>query len=76
MGFLSYLKDIVTVSSILGLFLVGLAITLKSGVVTMGGDRCRLVLGNLSQMVITLACCLLLLGMIQQLIGLRLATLW
>jgi hypothetical protein len=76
MGFLSYLKDIVTVLSILSLFLVGLAITLKSGVVAVGGDRCRLVLGNLSQLLITLAGCLLLLGVIQQFIGIRLAPIW
>ena len=76
MGFLGYLKDILTVASILSLLLVGLAITLKSGLVAVGADRCRLVLGNLSQLVITLAGCLLLLGMIQHLIGIRLGSLW
>jgi len=71
MGFLTYLKDFVTVASILSLFVVGLLITLKSGVVAMGGDRCRLVLSNLSQMVIALAGCMLVLLMIQQMVGLR-----
>ena len=76
MGFLVYLKDIVTVSSILSLLVVGLAITLKSGVVAVGTERCRLVLGNFSQMVIALAGCFLLLCMIQQLIGIRLGSIW
>ena len=76
MGFLGYLKDFMTVASVLSLFVVGLAITLKSGVVAVGADRCRLVLGNLSQLIITLAGCLLVLGMIQQMIGIRIASGW
>jgi hypothetical protein len=48
-------------------------IALKSGVVAVGGDRCRLVLGNLSHLVIAVAACLLLLVMVQQLVGLRIA---
>ncbi len=72
MGFLGYMKDILTVASILGLVIVGLTIALRSGVAAMGPDRSRLVLANLSQLVLTLAGCLLVLGMIQQLIGFRL----
>jgi hypothetical protein len=76
MGFLGYMKDILTVASILSLIVVGLAIALKSGVVAVGPDRSRLVLGNLSQLVLTLAGCLLVLGMIQQMIGVRLGAIW
>jgi hypothetical protein len=76
MGFLGYAKDILTVASILGLFLVGLTIALRSGVMAVGPDRSRLVLGNLSQLILTLAGCLLVLGMIQTLIGMRLPAVW
>lgn len=76
MGFLDYLKDIVTVASILGLILVGLAISLKSGVVAVGADRCRLVLGNLSHVTVGLAGFLVVLGMIQRIVGFRLGTFW
>jgi hypothetical protein len=71
MGFLVYLKDAVTIASVLGLLAVGLWITLKSGVVSVGGDHCRLVLANLSYMVLGLAGCLLIFMMIQQMVGIR-----
>jgi hypothetical protein len=76
MGILAYLKDIFTVASICGLLVVGLVIALKSGVVAVGPDRSRLVLQNLSQLLVTLAGCLLVLGMIQEIIGVRLTTRW
>jgi hypothetical protein len=76
MGILGYLKDIVTVASIFGLLIIGLAIALKSGVVAVGPERSRLVLANLSQLVLTLAGCLLVLGVIQQFIGVRLSSSW
>jgi hypothetical protein len=76
MGILGYLKDIVTVASILSLIFIGLAIALKSGVVAVGPDRSRLMLANLSRLVLTVAGCLLVLGMIQQLIGVRLPSTW
>ncbi len=76
MGVLGYLKDIVTVSSIVGLVLVGLVIALRSGAVAVGPDRSRLMLSNLSQLVITLAGCLIAIGMIQQVIGVRLTSNW
>jgi ABC-type uncharacterized transport system permease subunit len=72
MGFLEYAKDFVTLASILTLFAIGLTIALKSGVVAVGQDRCRLVLGNLSHLIFGIAACLLLLMMVQQLVGLRL----
>lgn len=75
MGYLAYLKDFVTVASILSLFVIGLLITLKSGVVSVGGDHCRLVRSNLSQLVISLVGCALFLMMIQQIVGFRL-NLW
>ena len=76
MGLAGHLKDIVTFATILSLFVVGLAIVLKSGAVAVGADRSRLILANLSQMVITLAGCFLALGMIQQIIGFRLSPAW
>jgi hypothetical protein len=71
MGLMEYLKDFVTLASIVSLIAIGLLIALKSGVVAVGGDRCRLVLGNLSHLVVGLAACLLFLMMIQQLVGLK-----
>jgi hypothetical protein len=71
MGSLAYLKDFVTVASILSLLVVGVLITLKSGVVTVGGDHCRLVLSNLSQLIITLVGCMLVLIMLQEIMGFR-----
>jgi hypothetical protein len=73
MGFLEYLKDFVTLASILSLLAIGFFIALKSGVVAVGGHRCWLVLGNLSHLVISVAACVLFLVMIQQLVGLRLS---
>ena len=75
MGYLAYLKDFVTLASILSLLVVGLLITLKSGVVMVGDDRCRLVRSNVSQLVISLAGCALFLMMIQHIVGFRLG-LW
>jgi hypothetical protein len=49
---------------------------LKSGVVAVGPDRSRLVLANLSQVVLTLAGCLVVLGMLQQLVGVRFSSTW
>jgi ABC-type uncharacterized transport system permease subunit len=71
MGYLEYLKDFVTLASILSLFGIGLMIALKSGVVAVGGDRCRLLLGNLSHLILAVATCLLFLMMVQQLVGLK-----
>jgi hypothetical protein len=76
MSVLVYAKDILTFASILSLIVIGLTIALKSGVVTVGPERSRLILANLSQLVLTLAGCLLALGMIQQLAGVRLASTW
>jgi hypothetical protein len=76
MGILGYAKDIVTFASILSLLIIGLAIALKSGVVAVGPDRSRLVLANLSQVVLTLAGCLVVLGMLQQLVGVRFSSTW
>jgi len=68
-----YLKDIVTVGVILSLLGVGALITLKSGLVTVGDDQGRVVLGNLSQLVVTLAGCLIILLMLQEIVGFRMA---
>ncbi len=71
MGFHDYLKDFATLASIFSLFAIGFVIVVKSGAVAVGGDRCRLVLGNLSHLVVGLAACVLLIAVIQQLVGLR-----
>jgi ABC-type uncharacterized transport system permease subunit len=71
MGYVEYLKDFVTLASILSLFAIGLLIALKSGVVAVGGERCRLLLGNLSHLVLDVAACLLFLMIVQQLVGLK-----
>ncbi len=71
MSFLEYLKDFVIVTTVLTLIGTGLMISLRSGVLSVGGGRCRLVLGNLSQLVVALAACLFFLMMVQQLVGLR-----
>jgi hypothetical protein len=76
MGVLGYLKDALTVASVFTLLLVGVTIALKSGVVAVGPDRSRLVLANLSQIVFTVAGCLLALGIVQQLIGFPRAIGW
>ena len=76
MGILGYLKDIVTVASIFSLIAIGVAIALKSGVMAVGPDRSRLVLSNLSRLVLTLAGCLLALGMIHQIVGIRVSSTW
>jgi hypothetical protein len=72
MGYLLYLKDFVTLATILSLFVVGLLISLKSGFVSVGGDRCRLIRSNLSQLIVSLVGCAIFLLMIQQIVGFRL----
>ena len=76
MGILGYLKDISIVASIASLLVVGAGITLKSGIVAVGPDRSRQMLANLSQLVVTLAGCLLVFGIVQEMIGIRLASTW
>jgi hypothetical protein len=76
MGFTAYLKDIVTILIITSLLGVGLYITLKSGVMAMSGDRCRLILGNLSRLILTLGGCLLFLTMVHEIVGLPIGLRW
>jgi mannose/fructose/N-acetylgalactosamine-specific phosphotransferase system component IID len=76
MGAMVYIKDIVTIAAILGLFVVGGLITLKSGVVTMEGEHCRLVRSNLSQLILTLGGCLIFLSVVQEIVGFRLGFPW
>ena len=71
MDFTAYLKDIVTIAAILGLFVVGGLVALKSGVVAMEGEHCRLVRSNLSQLILTLGGCLIFLSMVQEIVGFR-----
>ncbi len=71
-----HLKDIAIVLSILALLSIGLAITLKSGVMSVGRDRRRLILVNLSQMVVALMGWLVVLMMVQQIVGSRVGSPW
>ncbi len=66
-------RGVMILSPILALFAMGLAITLRSGEVNLNsGDGLRQLAGNLSQMLITLVTCLLVLALVQQLVGFRL----
>jgi hypothetical protein len=76
MGFLGYLKDLATVACIGSLIVVGVAIALRSGIVAVGPDRSKQVLSNLSQLVVTLASCLVVFGIVQQFIGIRMPSPW
>ncbi len=76
MGVTSYLKDCLTLASILGLLLAGLTIALESGVVIVGPERKSEVMVNLSKVLLTLAGCLLILGMIQRVVGVRIDPIW
>lgn len=71
MGFLEYSKDFAVYGSILSLIGIGLAIALRSGVVTVGGDRCRVVLGNLSHLILGVTACIIFLLMLQQMVGVK-----
>ena len=76
MGILAYIKDFFILASIIGLIGVGLIITLKSGMVAMGKERCHLILGNMSRLVLALSACLAFLMMAQQMAGIRFVTPW
>jgi hypothetical protein len=76
MAIFGYVKDILTLASILGLIVVGLAIALRSGWKAVGPDHCKLVLANLSSLVFAIAGSLLALGVIQHFIGVRLDATW
>jgi len=76
MGYLAHFKDLFILTSIFGLIGVGLVITLKSGVVSMGRERCQLMFGNLSRLVVALSACLVLLMMFQQMAGIRVGSPW
>jgi hypothetical protein len=76
MGIMAHLKDIVTIVVILGLFVVGVLIALKSGAVAMERQHCRLVLGNLSQLILTLAGCMIFLTVVQEIVGFRIGLNW
>jgi len=65
------IKDLFIVGSILSLLLIGVGITLRSGLVAAGRERCSRIFGNLSRMVVALASWAAFLSMIQQLVGLR-----
>jgi len=76
MGWTIYLKDLFILSSILGLFVIGFVVALKSGVVSMGRGRGRQIWDNASHLVVALAGCLAFLLMVQQMIGLKIGSPW
>ena len=65
-------KDLFIVGSILGLILVGVTITLWSGLVASGRERGSRLVSNLSQMLVALASWAAFFSMIQQWVGSRL----
>ena len=76
MGFMAYAKDVFILTSILSLFLMGLTLSLKSGVVAVGRDRGRQLWTNASGLIIALAGCVTLLLMLQQMVGIRISSRW
>jgi uncharacterized membrane protein (Fun14 family) len=76
MGAMVYVKDIVIIAAILGLFVVGVLVALKSGVVAMDGEHCSLVRSNLSQLILTLGGFLIFLTFVQEIVGFRLGLIW
>ena len=76
MGFMAYAKDMFILTSIMSLFLVGLTLSLKSGVVSMGRDRSQQLWRNASKLLIALVGCVAALLMIQQLVGIRISSSW
>ena len=73
---LDHIKDFFILSSIAGLIGIGIFIALKSGVVEMGKQRCRLILANMSHLVLALTACLAFLLMAQEMAGVRFVTPW
>jgi hypothetical protein len=76
MGFIAYAKDFFILVSILSLFLMGLTLSLKSGVVAVGRDRSRQLWCNASRLIIGLAGYVTLLLMLQQMVGIRFGSQW
>lgn len=76
MGYLAYAKDVFIVMSIATLLLLGLILSLKSGVVAVGRDRGRLLWQNASGLIIALVGCVAALLMIQQIVGVRIGSHW
>jgi hypothetical protein len=76
MGLTMYAKDIFILTTISGLFLIGLALTLKSGMVSVGCGQGRQLWNNASQLAVALAGCAAFLLMIQQIAGIRVGSFW
>jgi hypothetical protein len=76
MGFMAYAKDVFILTSILSLFLLGLTLSLKSGVVAVGRDRGRQLWTNASGLIIALAGYVTLLLMLQQMVGIPISSCW
>ena len=76
MGYLAYAKDVLIVSSILSLFLMGLIVSLKSGVVAVGRERGRQLRSNASGLILALVGCVTLLLVLQEMVGIRIGSRW
>ena len=73
MSALMTFKDIFLVGNIFGLVIIGVWITLRSGVVAAGRQRGAQLLGNLSRMIVGLLSGAALLTLAQQWAGMRIA---
>jgi hypothetical protein len=76
MGFMAYAKDVFILTSIMSLFLLGLTLSLKSGVVSVGRDRGRQLWRNASGLIVALVGCVAVLLMLQQMVGIGIHSRW
>jgi hypothetical protein len=76
MGFMTYAKDAFILMSIMSLLLVGLGLSLKSGVATMGRERGRQLRRNASGLIVAVVGCVAVLLMLQQMVGIPIGVRW
>ncbi|WP_435010598.1 hypothetical protein P12x_001876 [Tundrisphaera lichenicola] len=76
MWFMALAKDLFILFCIGSLLSVGLIVTLRSGLISVGNDRRWEFWRNASRLVMALAGCLAFLLMIQQIAGIRLGSAW
>ena len=68
---MSAIKDLFILFTVASLLVVGVGITLRSGLVAAGRERTSQILGNLSRMVVALASWTAVISFVQQWAGLR-----
>lgn len=77
MSMMQYLRLLGVVGPIVLLLALGLALTLRSGLVDAArGQRARMAVANLSQTVLALAACLLGLVAVQHVVGFHMGLVW